>query len=355
MSREHDISDALAQDIRAAAAQGTARRIVGGNSKAWFGRTIDAPALSTAPHRGIISYEPTELVISARSGTPLHDIEELLAQHGQMLAFEPPYFGASATLGGTIACGLSGPRRPYAGAARDFVLGARIINGRGEVLRFGGKVMKNVAGYDIARLMCGAFGTLGLLLDVSLKVLPRPAATLSLVFPCSARDAIERMNTWSGQPLPLSAACHDGQVMTLRLEGAESAIRAAQTQLGGDVLADDAAFWRSVREHSHAFFSRAGELWRLSVPPATAPLELPGEWFIDWGGAQRWLISPARAEDIRSAVQAVGGHASRWRRPTGSSPVFHPLAPGVLAWHRQLKAAFDPRGILNPRKLYDEF
>ena len=499
-----DLTQTLAARVASAQAEGRPLRIQGGGTKTWLGRAVAGEPLAVVDHRGILSYEPTELVITARAGTPLVEIEAALAERGQWLAFEPPHFsqsqfstshvspgqisygqisyghirtghisaghistadsqGASqgttqgdnplpvdpkdppraATLGGTIACGLSGPARPYAGAARDFVLGVRIINGKGEVLRFGGEVMKNVAGYDLSRLMAGAQGTLGVLLEVSLKVLPRPVAELTLIFELSPAEAIRRFNDWAGQPLTLSAACHDGERAYIRLAGNEAAVRAARLQLGGEVLDDrmlagmamagaaahasaaevatsrgsasgmaanleargvarsaDRDFWRGVRELRHPFFQAgSAPLWRLSLPP-TAPLDPRlGSQFIDWGGAQRWVHSE---HPLWPVAQAAGGHASCYglrfgrvaravsvaanldpsldpavstadavnaeqaaravspgsgeREPAAipEAEVFQPLPPALLALHRRLKAALDPRGILNPGRIYPE-
>jgi len=273
--------------IRAAAEAKRPLRIRGGGSKDFYGGPLAGEVFETAAHRGIVSYDPTELVITARAGTPLAEIESAMREQGQMLAFEPPHFVPAATLGGCIASGLSGPRRPYAGAVRDLVLGVRVLDGKADDLHFGGQVMKNVAGFDVSRLMVGALGTLGVILDVSLKCLPLPKAeaTLALAFP--AEEAVRRINEWSGQPLPISAsAWHAGRLM-VRLSGAESAVRAAREKLGGDAIADPDGWWASVREQTHAFFAGAAPLWRLSVK-STAPVDdLGGEQLMEWGGSLR--------------------------------------------------------------------
>ena len=314
-----------------------------------------------AGHTGIIDYQPTELVITARCGTTLDTIEAALAGHGQQFPCESPRLGPAATLGGTIACGLSGPARPSGGAARDLVLGVRVLTGRAEVLRFGGQVMKNVAGYDCSRLMVGAFGTLGVLLDISLKVLPSPAVSCTLVQGCDQRDALARMNRWAAQPLPVTATCWadsgDGGRLWVRLAGAAQGVRAAAERIGGESLTetDAAAFWgQAVREQGHAFFDGPQPLWRLCVPPATPPLDLPGPQFIEWGGAQRWLRSEAAPAVIRAAVAPAGGHATLFRGGDRSGEVFQPLPGPLLALHRNLKHAFDPAGILNPGRLYPD-
>jgi len=346
MNNDNDIAEQLAQAVRNAAAAHTPLAIHGSGSKRFYTGAIEGAPLDVTGHRGVVSYEPTELVITARAGSPLAEIEALLAQHNQMLAFEPPYFGPNATLGGAIACGFSGPRRPYAGAARDFVLGVKIINGKGEILKFGGQVMKNVAGYDVSRLMVGSLGTLGVLLEISLKVLPKPAKEITLSFETPADKAIVAMNTWAGRPLPLSAACHTGDTLYIRLSGADLGVRAAHTKLGGQVLDKGDVFWHQIREHRHGFFQDNAPLWRLSVPPATPSINLPGKWLLDWGGAQRWLTSDAAADTIHRVVARLEGHATLFRVSDGSVPVTGSLPSRLVALQRQLKQAFDPEGIL---------
>jgi glycolate oxidase FAD binding subunit len=348
MTHDNDISQQLAEAVKAAVQKRTPFTIAGSGSKRFYTGKPEGESLDVTGHRGIVSYEPTELVVTARAGTPLAEVEAALAEKGQMLGFEPPYFGATATLGGTIACGFSGPRRPYAGSARDFVLGTRIINGKGEILKFGGEVMKNVAGYDISRLMVGAFGTLGVLLEVSLKVLPKPAKEITLCFAMPADKAIATMNAWAGRPLPLSAACHLDNTLYVRLSGTEPGVRAAGTKLGGTVVENGDGFWRELREHQRNFFQNDIPLWRLSVPPATAPLNLPGKWLIDWGGAQRWLKSDAPANAIHQHAENVGGYATLFRHGARNGATFHSLPAQLATLHQNLKRAFDPDGIINP-------
>ena len=358
-----DIAARFGDRIRAAAAAGSLLRLRGGGTKDWYGQALEGEVLDTGAYSGIVSYEPTELVITARCGTPLAEIEALLARHNQMLAFEPPRYGAASTIGGVVASALSGPRRASAGAVRDFVLGAVLMDGHGEALRFGGQVMKNVAGYDVSRLLAGSLGTLGLILEVSLKVLPVPVREASLRFEMSEIDALRHLNQWAGQPLPISASCWHRDVLSLRLSGAEAAVVAAQRKLGGAPLEDDAAFWDALRDQTHAYFD-AGCLWRLSVPPAASAIILRGEQLIEWGGAQRWLKvdaedgeagaeqAAAQAARIRRSVAAAGGHATLYRGAHKSVGVFHPLAPAVAGIHERLKQSFDPAGIFNPGRMY---
>jgi glycolate oxidase FAD binding subunit len=356
----NDLTARLQADVRDAIQSATPLSLQGHGSKAFLGRTVEGTPLGLADHAGVLSYQPDELVLTARAGTTLVEIESVLAERDQMLPFEPPHYAASAdasgaTLGGTIACGLSGPARPYWGSARDLVLGVRVLTGRGEVLRFGGEVMKNVAGYDISRLMTGAFGTLGILLDVSLKVLPRPRVTRTLVHACDEAEAIRRMVGWAGQPLPISATCfHEGRLW-VRVSGNQAGVAAAVDRLGGDEVDPIEAqpLWRDqIREQRHPFFDGGMPLWRLSVPPATPPLALDGPRMIEWGGAQRWLRSDVDAERIRAEVASTGGHATLFRGGDPDGMIFHPLPPALAALHRRLKQAFDPHGILNPGRLY---
>lgn len=352
------IAEQFRQQIRAASAAGKPLRLRGGGTKDWYGQQLAGEVLDTRAYAGIIDYEPTELVITARCGTPLAEIEAALAARNQMLAFEPPHFGPGATVGGVVACALSGPRRASAGAVRDFVLGAVLMDGHGERLAFGGQVMKNVAGYDVSRLLAGSLGTLGLILEVSLKVLPLPLREATLRLDCAEIAALRLLNEWAGKPLPISASCwHDG-VLSVRLSGAEAAVSAALQSLGGAVLAPDdaAAFWQSLREQTHAFFAGAGSLWRLSLPPHASAMILKGRQLIEWGGAQRWLkldgdADAAGSARIRQAVAAAGGHATLFRGGDKAVGVFHPLAPAIATIHQRLRQAFDPAGIFNPHRM----
>jgi glycolate oxidase FAD binding subunit len=348
-----DFTEALQERVRDAIDQQSPLSIVGGGSKAFYGRSPRGDRIEVSGHRGIVSYEPTELVMTARAGTPLQEIEQVLADHGQMLPFEPPHFGTTATLGGTVACNLSGPRRPYAGAARDFVLGTRIINGKGEVQRFGGEVMKNVAGYDVSRLMCGALGTLGILLEISLKVLPRPQAETTLVQRRSEQDAIQAMHDLGRKPLPVSGTLYDGDALFVRLSGTPKAVSAARDDVGGDEVPDGASLWSDVREHRHPFFSGQRPLWRLSLASTMAPLDLDGRWLLEWGGAQRWVTGDFSEREARQVAEAHGGHATLYRGD-GDEAVFHPLPDALMNVHRRIKEAFDPNGTFNPGRMYPD-
>ncbi len=347
-----DLSEALAAAVGTAYRDGTALCIRGAGTRAFYGRTPTGAPLEVGGHRGVVDYEPTELVVTARAGTPLDEIETVLAANGQHLAFEPPRFGPGSTLGGAVASGLSGPRRPYCGAVRDFVLGVRIVNGRGEILRFGGRVMKNVAGYDLSRLMAGSLGTLGVLLEVSLKVLPQPAAACTLILECDSAKALYLANRWAATPVPLDAVAWHGGKLYVRVAGAEAGVEAACRHIGGERAAECDTFWRELRDHHHPFLAAPGPLWRLSLPPGAPQPELSGDWLLDWGGAQRWLRSAEPDGRIRAAAAALGGHAARFRGGAREDEAFQPLPPALFALHRRLKDAFDPKRILNPGRLY---
>ncbi len=346
-----DIIEQFSRTVREAAHDHQPLHIRGSGSKGFYGRAVQGASMEVTAYRGIVSYEPTELVLTARTGTPLVEIEAALAAKRQMLPFEPPHFGPAATLGGCVATGLSGPRRAYAGAVRDYVLGVRMIDGKGEVLRFGGQVMKNVAGYDVSRLMAGSLGTLGLLLEVSLKVLPLPAEELTLRFDMSEREALEAMNRWAAQPLSLSATCYDDGALTVRLSGASAAVRSVRQKLGGEIVKGADGFWQSLKEQQHPFF-QTETLWRLSLPSTAAMISVPGRQLLEWGGALRWLASDASPAMIRDAAAAVGGHATLFRSRGPNDEPFHALSAPLLVVHQRLKKSFDPHGIFNPGRIY---
>lgn len=390
--RSKPMDHALAQIIdrvRAAAAGHTPLAIRGGGTKDfWGGRTLRGEVLDMRGLAGIVAYEPSELVVIARAGTPLAELEALLAEHGQCLPFEPPHFGAgtaeagpasgrvpgtqasAATVGGMVAAGLSGPARASVGAVRDYLLGATLINGRAELLRFGGQVMKNVAGYDVPRLMAGAWGTLGVLTEVSLKVLPVAPAEATLRFECNQADALRKLHAWGGQPLPLNASCwvEDAGVGTLyvRLRGAVAAVEAACRSMGGTRMdaAATAADWAACRDHTLPWFAdraaRPGHaLWRLSVPATAPALSLPGGVqppLVEWHGALRWVQAPANSgEALRAAASAVGGGASLFiaadASPISAEGQFDLKSDALEQIHARLKRSFDPAGIFNPGRL----
>lgn len=343
----------LRTQVRAATAAQQPLSIRGGGSKAFYGHPSAGEVLDISAYHGVLAYDPAELVLTARAGTRLGEIEALLAGNAQMLPFEPPRFGDD-TIGGCVAAGLSGPRRSSAGAVRDFVLGATLLDGRGELLRFGGQVMKNVAGYDVARLLAGSLGSLGVIVDVSIKLLPQPVMESTLRFEAEQVRALELMNRWAGRPLPISAtAWHDG-VLQVRLSGAAAAVRKAARELGGEALsADEAAHgWAALRDHHHSLLQGAS-LWRLALPSTAPPLPLPQPVLIEWNGAQRWLQHDDAAK-LRELARAAGGHATAFRGHAEGVPAFDDLPEPVLAIQRRLKQVFDPARIFNRGRLHPE-
>ena len=351
------MSDSFVSDLCArvadAAARGVPLAIHAGGTKDFYGGAPSGEAVDLRGLSGIVAYEPRELVLTVRAGTPLVEVEAAVAAERQMLPFEPPHFGPGATIGGTVAAGFSGPRRPYTGACRDFVLGTHIVNGKGEHLAFGGRVIKNVAGYDVSRLMTGALGTLGVITEVSFKVLPRPPVEVTLLFELAESDATRRANEWAGQPLPLSGTAWEGGKLRVRLSGAESAVAAAKRKLGGSEMAGAESYWHDLREHRLAFFDPARPLWRVSLPQTAEPLSLSHPQLIEWGGGLRWVSGALDPLAIRSTAERLGGHATLFRGGDKSAGVFQPLKPAILKIHRRLKSAFDPKGILNPGRMYD--
>jgi glycolate oxidase FAD binding subunit len=365
---QHPVVQAWRARIAEAAAAKQTLELRGHGSKRFYGGATAADAvLDTTALSGIPAYEPSELVVTVRAGTPLEDLEAALAERGQCLPFEPPRFttpGAAGrgTVGGMVAAGLAGPPRAAVGGVRDYVLGATLLDGRGELLSFGGQVMKNVAGYDVSRVLAGSLGVLGVLCELSLKVLPQPPATLTLRQELDAGTAIHRLNEWGAQPLPLNASAWWGGTLVLRLSGAAAAVQAAQARLGGEVIPEPTAgdFWRGLRDHGDEFFTGAAQavaagsgaaLWRLAVPSTTPPLDLPGEQLIEWGGAQRWLCTPLPASAMREVAAAAGGHATLFRGGDPQAGAFAPPKPPLDRIHARLKAAFDPHGVFNPGRL----
>jgi glycolate oxidase FAD binding subunit len=350
VSAEDDLTDALAEQVRIAAANRTPLRIVGGDTKAFYGRAIAGEPLDLAGHRGIIACEPTELVLTARAGTPLGEIEDRLAQHGQRLGFEPPHFGPASTIGGVVAAGLAGARRPFAGAVRDFVLGATVLDGRGEVLKFGGQVFKNVAGFDAFRLMAGALGGLGVILDVSLRVAPMPQREIGLALEMNSEAARQWLTRTLGGATPISGAFHDGEQLHLRLSGGAAGVDGLARELGGR---DEAlSFWENLQAFRHPAFDDDGPLWRVTLPQTAGPFALGETIAWDWAGALRWVRSDAEPAAIWRAAAEAHGHATLWRGAAPGDDVFQPLPAPLLALHQRLKAAFDPAGVLNPGRMY---
>ena len=350
-----DIRERIISRIKDANVKGQALKIHAGNTKEFYGRYVQGISLSLLGHTGIVEYEPSELYITARSGTSLKEIEQVIEKENQILPCEPPHFGAAATVGGMVAAGLSGPRRVSSGAIRDCILGVEIINGSGEYLQFGGKVMKNVAGYDASRLMCGALGTLGILTSVTLRLLPKPLYEQTLAFQLSPSEAIQKMNAWARTPMPITATFHDGMDLYIRLAGSRSTIEKCTGILKGDLIGQSDTFWANIKEQAIDFFITDEPIWRIQVPPNTSPLEISGSSVMEWNGALRWYASEIEASEIRRITELAGGHACLFRRRSKTEDIFHPLSPPLLEIHRRLKRVFDPNSILNPGKIYREF
>ena len=348
MARDRDDSERLIAAVGEALAADAPLAICGRGSKAFLAADTGGAMLAIGDHSGVIDYRHDELVLTARSGTPLVELRRVLAAHGQMLAFDPPTFAGDGSLGGAVAAGLSGPGRPWYGALRDAVLGVTIVNGLGERLRFGGSVMKNVAGYDVSRLMVGAFGTLGVLLDVSVKVLPLPLAESTRSFELDRDAALARVVAWARTPLPLSATCHVDGRLRVRLSGTEKGVRAAAALVGGDEVPYATEFWDSLRDRTHRYFDGARPL-RVALPSAAAYPDLPGDWLTEWGGAQRWLKTDAAIADVDAAARRGGGRATAFGGPNSQ-----PFDEGALKYYRRLKHAFDPHAILNRGRLFAE-
>jgi glycolate oxidase FAD binding subunit len=340
----------LRDRVRDAVARRAPLRIRAGGTKDFYGNSSAGDLFDPREYSGIVDHAPTELVVTVRSGTPLAELEAALDTHRQFLPFEPPHFGPGATVGGAVAAGLAGPRRVAAGSARDFVLGASVIDGHGELLSFGGRVMKNVAGYDMARTLAGSLGTLGVLVDISLKVLPRPVAEQTLAFELDEAAAIRQLNEWGGQPLPISASAWCDGELHLRLSGARAAVEAARKHLGGRTIAGAERWWSDLREQRHPFFAGSAPLWRLAVPPTVPPLEL-GATLIEWHGGQRWIRAEHSAAALHTVASGLGGHATRFRGGDPAVAAFQPLEPALARIHARLKAEFDPAGIFNPGRL----
>jgi len=351
---DNDRTDELRAAVREALADGAPLAVTGGGTKAFYGNPVSARPLTVSGHTGIVHHAPTELVVTVRAGTPLAALEARLAEAAQELGCEPPHYGEAATVGGMVAAGLSGPPRPWSGAVRDAVLGAKILSGTGEVLSFGGEVMKNVAGYDVSRVMTGSLGTLGVLLEVSLKVVPRPAAEATRTFAMDEAAALRALADWGRHPLPFAGTCHQDGRLHVRLAGNAGAVAEAAERLGGEEGQEGEGFWADLREQRLPFFRGEGAVWRISVPPAAPPLGLPGETLTEWGGALRWLRTPAPAETIRAAATAAGGHAVLFRGGDPGEPAFPPLPRPLMTLHRNLKRAMDPHGLFNPGRLYPE-
>jgi glycolate oxidase FAD binding subunit len=357
MGNDRDLSQSLQTVVMDAVSHNRPLQLVGQGSKAFYGREPSGEVLSLAEHRGIIGYEPTELVITARSGTPLDEVEEVLREQGQMLPFEPPHFDGKGTIGGAIAAGLSGPRRPWGGAPRDQLLGIRLLDGQGRILKFGGQVMKNVAGYDLSRLMAGAMGTLGILLEVSVKVLPKPPVEHTLGFSAAPQQAGALLHKMVIEGVPVTASYTQGDGHKVRVACSEQRLEQIRKGYGLEVITEQhSGFWRSLRDQTHDYFDQQRPLWRLSLPTAAdIDIDISDRMLTEWAGGLRWLATDRPAAEIRSMVQRQAGHATLFRHGDRSGEIFHPLHPRVAEIQGKLKQVFDPQGIFNPGRHYAEY
>lgn len=346
-----DQSQELQQQVMQALAQQQPVTLRGGGSKEFLTPASEHPIISVRQHQGMIDYHPSELVLTARAGTLLTDIETTLAESGQMLPFEPPRYSDRATLGGTVATGLSGPMRPFTGSVRDYVLGCTLINGKGEIVKFGGQVMKNVAGYDVSRLMVGAMGTLGVLLDISIRVIPAFPDEQHITQTMNQQQALLTMRNLRSENLPISGLAYDGEQLHIRLGGTHSAVKTTSQKLGGEIQHTN-NFWTQLRDHQHRFFQQNRPLWRLSVPPASKEINVDGEQLIDWGGGLRWLKTIQPAEQVFALAASVGGHARLFRHAVKGQMRQPQLPDSLLAMHEKIKHSFDPQAIFNPGQLY---
>jgi glycolate dehydrogenase FAD-binding subunit len=342
----------IKEQIAAAIDQGEPLKITGGNSKVFLGREIVGTQLDMTDYSGIISYEPTELYITVRAGTLLSDVNQALAVEGQMLAFEPPEVDRNTTMGGVVATGLSGPCRPYIGSVRDYVLGIRCINGLAKDLSFGGQVMKNVAGYDLSRLMTSAYGTLGVITEITLKVLPLPEFELTGCQAMSIQNALDMMHVLSAKAVPMSASCYDGKMLFVRFSGNEKVIKTTLKEFDLEEYSNGGHFWNELRDFKLPLFDMENSIWRLSVP-STADLNIDeGQYLIDWGGAQYWFASNSSANEVFTMAEKAGGSALLFRGGDRNGDIFQPLSKGLFKLQQELKLAFDPHRILNPEKMY---
>ena len=349
---EQDQTEHICHAVKNALDTNTRLSIQAGNTKSFYGNAIQENILDVSEHQGIIDYEPSELFITARCGTKLKEIENVLSEHNQMLSFEPPHFGDNATLGGAIACGLSGPRRPYYGAARDCVLGAHIINGKAEYLRFGGQVMKNVAGYDASRLMCGSLGTLAIIMQLSLKVIPRPQAEMTLVFEYPQDVALHKMNQWAQTDLPITATYYEEGNLYIRVAGVEMTLKNVKNNLGGSEINGGEFVWQLIKEQQREFFNSSLPLWRVVIPSNCSNLDIQGPSAMEWNGGLRWIKSEEDCKKIFSIAKTNQGHATLFRAKNKPQDSFQPLEKSIKNIHTKIKHAFDPNCVFNPGKMY---
>ncbi|MDD1793201.1 glycolate oxidase subunit GlcE [Enterovibrio sp. ZSDZ42] len=355
-----DISTSLCEQVQDARADNTPLNLIGGNTKTFIGREATGRPVSLTGHSGVTAYHPSELVITARAGTRITELQSVLAEHNQMLVGEPPAFEGKATLGGSIACNISGASRPFYGSLRDAILGVTLINGFGEPLRFGGQVMKNVAGYDLSRLQAGAMGAFGILTDISLRVMPKPESVETLVLKMDTPQAITFMRQRVSSGYPLSGAAWVDGHLYIRLAGTAPNVGYYSRKLGGESLPHQSLFWRSIRNFRHPFFSHNGHLYRLSIDAAAPHFTRFENTLVDWAGNIRWVVTDENHESISELAKNNGGHVARYRsksfgnrqKDNHNGECFQTLSPAHQRLHKSLKAAFDPQNLFNSGRLY---
>lgn len=346
------IAQTLCEAVRKASENRQPLQIQGNGSKNFYGPPGTGETLSTAELSSIVAYEPSELFITARAGTLLSEVEAALDDANQILPFEPPQYGRQATIGGTVACGLSGPRRPYSFAMRDCILGTRLINGKGEHLTFGGQVVKNVAGYDVSRFMCGAMGTLGVITEISLKTIPKPESEITLAYEQPFEQALDFMQRLLQTNLPVTASYYENNRLYLRIAGNENVIDKVKQRLGGEQLDDNKQLWHSVKEHQRDFFESDKNLWRCMVPVNCGALSINGESVFEWNGGLRWYTSDDDMQSVMKITKSAGGYATLFRAKSSQAHRFAEPATALKKLHLKLKQAFDPGNILNPGRMY---
>ncbi|MFT5258467.1 MAG: glycolate oxidase FAD binding subunit [Saprospiraceae bacterium] len=344
-----DCSSPLQVQVQEAYLAGQPITIKGGGSK--FPVVEGSRYIDIREHSGIVEYDPSELVVVVRTGTRLKDLIEALAEQNQILGFEPPFANDNATVGGMVATGFSGSARPFRGGVRDFILGAKLINGKGEVVQFGGKVMKNVAGFDLFRPMAGAMGTLGVLVEVSLRLIPRPSTQeIVSIGVQDMEQAIEQFTRLSFSAATLSAAHWVDSQINLRFSGSPEAVAVDVASIGSiEKGNDEDALFTSIDQRCHPFFMKGEVIYRCDLPPASARLRLGDEQLIDWGGAQRFIkLTDSNEEELRSEVTLLGGRVSKLDANGLISPLLN-VPKELHQIHQLIKASFDPAGILNPQ------